>query len=71
MILIYIDNIIIDENSSHAIQHAIRSLHFDFLVKELSDLSYFLGVKVLRLREGMHLTQRKYVADLLKRTHMA
>jgi len=71
VILIYVDDIIITSNSSTAIHHILQDLHSDFDVKELGDLSYFLGVEVLRSTDGMYLTQRKYVAELLNRTHMA
>ena len=71
VILIYVDDIIITSNSSTAIHHVLQDLHSDFDVKELGDLSYFLGVEVLRSTDGMYLTQRKYVAKLLNRTHMA
>ena len=71
VVLIYVDDIIITSCSSTAIDHVLKDLHSDFVVKELGDLSYFLGVEVLRSSDGMYLTQRKYVAELLKRTHMA
>jgi hypothetical protein len=71
VILIYVDDIIITNNSGTAIHHVLQNLHSDFAVKELGDLSYFLGVEVLRSTNDMYLTQRKYVAELLNRTHMA
>jgi histone deacetylase 1/2 len=71
VILIYVDDIIITNNSGTAIHHVLQNLHSDFAIKELGDLSYFLGVEVLRSTNDMYLTQRKYVAELLNRTHMA
>lgn len=70
LILIYVDDIIITSKSRDVVQQVLRHLHIDFAVKELGDLSYFLGVEVLRSEEGMYLTQRKYIADLLHRTRM-
>ena len=71
LILIYVDDIIITSKSNTAIQHVLQQLQSDFAVKDLGNLSYFLGVEVLRSTAGMFLTQRKYIADLLKRTHMS
>ena len=63
LILIYMDDIIITSKSHDAVQQVLRHLHIDFVVKELGDLSYFLGVEVLRSEAGMYLTQHKYIAD--------
>jgi histone deacetylase 1/2 len=71
VILIYVDDIIITSNSSTAIHYVLQDLCSDFAVNELDDLSYFLGVEVLCSTDGMYLTQRKYVAELLNRTHTA
>lgn len=36
----------------------------------LGSLSYFLGIKVKKDCEGMHLSQSKYILNLLKKTNM-
>lgn len=41
-----------------------------FSVKDDEDLSYFLGIEAKRVLSGLHLSQRKYVLDLLARTNM-
>ena len=68
--LIYVDDIILTGNSSAAIHQVITNLQVDFAVKNLGKLSYFLGVEVLHTDGGLYLTQRKYIAELLKHTHM-
>jgi hypothetical protein len=39
-------------------------------VKDLGLLSYFLGIEVRHHSDGLTLTQRKYIHDLLSRTNM-
>jgi histone deacetylase 1/2 len=45
-------------------------LRQDFAVKDLGDLSYFLGIEVHATDDGLSLCQRKYILDLLKKTNM-
>lgn len=53
------------------IEDLIKSLHLQFSLKDLGELSYFLGVEVSRLSNGgMFLSQRKYIMDLLSKTKM-
>ena len=39
-------------------------------MKDLGQLSYFLGIQVHQNREGLHLHQSKYIVDLLNRANM-
>ncbi|KAL0754264.1 hypothetical protein Bca101_091932 [Brassica carinata] len=68
--LVYVDDIIITGNSSPHITRFIASLCHRFSLKDLSDLTYFLGIEVTRTSAGLHLTQRRYIADLLHTTKM-
>jgi len=40
-------------------------------VKDLGNLNYFLGVETIPISDGLFLTQRMYIIDLLKRCNMA
>lgn len=42
-----------------------------FSVKDPEDLNYFLGIEAHRTAAGMHLTQRRYILDLLQRCNMS
>uniref|UniRef100_A0A3Q7IW23 Reverse transcriptase Ty1/copia-type domain-containing protein n=1 Tax=Solanum lycopersicum TaxID=4081 RepID=A0A3Q7IW23_SOLLC len=39
-------------------------------MKDLGNLNYFLGVHVVRTLRGLHLSQQKYIVDLLLKFHM-
>lgn len=41
-----------------------------FSIKDMGNLSYFLGIEAIYTNKGMHLMQRKYVTDLLTRNNM-
>ncbi|KAI5347613.1 hypothetical protein L3X38_000500 [Prunus dulcis] len=47
-----------------------RILAFEFEMKSLDDLKYFLGIEVARPKHGIFLFQRKYILDLLAKTGM-
>ena len=58
--------------SSTAIQHLISSLDSTFSLKDLGSLHYFLGIEAKHLPTGgLHLSQTKYIADLLAKAKMA
>ena len=69
-VLIYVDDIIITGNSDEKIRGLINTLSARFSLKDLGDLSYFLGIEVLRTQHGIHLSQQKYIGDLLYHNNM-
>jgi hypothetical protein len=69
-LLIYVDDILVSNNSLSTVSGLIRHLQCEFAVKDLGPLSYFLGIQATRLSNALYLTQSKYVTDLLRRTHM-
>ncbi|KAL0837105.1 hypothetical protein Bca101_088995 [Brassica carinata] len=68
--LVYVDDIIITGNSQQHITRFIASLSHRFSLKDLGDLTYFLGIECTRTASGLYLTQERYIADLLHRTNM-
>ena len=56
-------------NSNH-IEVVIHHLHFEFTLKDLGEFNYFLGVKVIPSVKGLHLSQTKYIGDILKMANM-
>ena len=69
-LIIYVDNMIITGNDSAEIMRLQELLSREFEMKNLGGLKYFLGIEVARLKEGIYLSQRKYVLDLLTEVGM-
>lgn len=69
--LIYVDDIIITGTSMAAITRVIDLLAAKFSLKDLGELSYFLGMEATRTSDGLHLTQMKYIIDLLRKTKIS
>jgi hypothetical protein len=67
---VYIDDILIAGSTPEVVEHLVRSLSKAFPIKDLGPLEYFLRLEASYNSEGMTLTQRKYVLDLLLRVGM-
>jgi hypothetical protein len=48
----------------------LKQLMVDFAIKDLGQRSFFLGIEVLHVPDGLLLSQRRYIMDLLKCTNM-
>ncbi|KAJ0531909.1 putative RNA-directed DNA polymerase [Helianthus annuus] len=70
-VLVYVDDIIITGSSSDFVTHLIERLHSRFALKDLGKLSYFLGVQATFSDDVLHLSQQRYLLDLLQRTGLA
>ena len=69
-VLIYVDDIIVTGNSLSKITSFIKYLSSRFSLKDLGDLSYFLGMEARRTTTGLQLTQVNYITDILAKTKM-
>lgn len=70
-LLIYVDDILITGNTTAGLSHVLALLAERFSVKDEEDLNYFLGIEAHRTPKGLHLSQRKYVLDLLHKYDMS
>ncbi|KAH0673130.1 hypothetical protein KY284_024217 [Solanum tuberosum] len=68
-LLVYVDDIILTGNDPSYISSFTKSLDLQFSLKDLGDLSFFLGIEVARMGSGI-LSQTSYIRDLLSRTKM-
>jgi hypothetical protein len=68
--LVYVDDIIVTKNTISVVQSFILKLQQQFPSKDLGDLGFFLGIQVARSPAHLHLSQAKYIADLLHHTCM-
>ena len=62
------DNIVITGSDSKVILSRKSFLYSQFHTKDLGMLKYFLGVEVMRNKQGILLSQQKYVLDMLSET---
>lgn len=70
ILIVYVDDIIITGDDSDEISKLKRLLALEFEIKDLGPLKYFLGMEVARSKDGIVISQRKYILDLLKETRM-
>ena len=69
-LLVYVDDIIVTGNNQHLVERILKALASRFSLKDMGELSYFLGIKVIKTSQGLHLSQRKYILDLLHKMDM-
>ena len=70
ILIIYVDDMIITGDNLEEIKRLEQKLSGDFEMKNLGGLKYFLGIEVSRNKNGIFLSQRKYVLDLLTEVGM-
>ena len=65
LVLIYVDDIIITGNDSPTVTCFIHELGWEFSLKDLGPLHYFLGMEYHRTPSYLFLSRKKYIRDLL------
>ncbi|KAG8483529.1 hypothetical protein CXB51_022381 [Gossypium anomalum] len=70
LLMAYVDDIVITSSSDVAIDSVVRQLHSKFALKDMGRLNFFLGIKVHTTSQGMYLSQRKYVQEILAKVDM-
>lgn len=66
VLLVYVDDIILAGDDMKQISAVKQSLSTKFHMKDLGAARYFLGLEIDSLKDGIFVSQRKYVGDLLK-----
>ncbi|RVW24719.1 Retrovirus-related Pol polyprotein from transposon RE1 [Vitis vinifera] len=69
-LIVYVDDMVVKGNDPEERKALQNYLSKEFEMKDLGPLKYFLGIEVSRSSEGIFLSQRKYVLDLLQETGM-
>ncbi|KAL5577935.1 hypothetical protein UlMin_019634 [Ulmus minor] len=69
-LLVHVDDIIVVGSQKLELDNFISVLNKLFSLKDLGELNYFLGIEVWSTDKGLHLSQKKYICDLLKRSKM-
>ncbi|XP_071695508.1 uncharacterized protein [Rutidosis leptorrhynchoides] len=65
VLLVYVDDIVITGNDISQIEQFKKFLKTNFIIKDLGEFKYFLGIEVLKTEKGICLSQRKYCLELL------
>ncbi|XP_074342808.1 uncharacterized protein LOC141680498 [Apium graveolens] len=65
ILAVYVDDIILIGDDDKGIQDIKMHLNDIFSIKDLGSLSYFLGIEVGYVNDGITLAQRKFTKDLL------
>ena len=66
--LVYVDDILVIGGDCEEVQMLTKSLFGQFEMKALGQLKFFLGIEVAYSKDGISLSQHKYVLDLLQET---
>lgn len=69
-LLIYVNDILLISSDSKSLSVLLTQMSSTFPVKDLGELSFFLGVEARPHNKGMLLTQTRYILDLLHRAGM-
>lgn len=68
--LVYVDDMLITGSNNQQIDTLITALNARFSLKDLGETKYFLSIEFTRTSHGLHLSQQKYITDLLEKTKM-
>lgn len=69
-LIVYVDDLIITGDKPLKINEFITLLAKQFSLKDLGKLAYFLGIEVVPNDQGLILSQRRYILELLNRANM-
>lgn len=64
-LLVYVDDLLITRDNLEDIKKVKQNLHRIFSIKNLGNAQYFLGLEILRDENGMYISQRKYILNIL------
>lgn len=70
LFIIYVDDMVVTGDDTEEMKRLQEYLSSEFEMKDLGGFKYFLGIEVVHSRDGIYLSHRKYVLDLLSKTRM-
>ena len=71
LLILYVDDMTITGGDPAVITSLKRHFQFEFKMKDLGFLRYFLGIEIAYSSHSLLLSQQKYIADLLDRATMS
>jgi len=70
IICLYVDDIIYTSSSIFLVDEFKSQMMNEFEISYMGLLHYFLGLEVYQIEDGIFISQRKYVSDLLNKFDM-
>ena len=70
IVCLYVDDLIFTGNDESMFKEFKQSMMVEFDMTDLGKMSYFLGIEVLQKTDGILISQRKYVQEVLERFNM-
>lgn len=70
-LMIYVDDILIMGNDEAAIGDFKKYLHAIFHIKDLGAPKYFLGIEIACYEQGISLSQRKFILEIISETGLS
>nr|GEV25394.1 hypothetical protein [Tanacetum cinerariifolium] len=67
LVQVYVDDIIFGSSNPQLCREFKALMHDKFQMSVMGELNFFLGLKVLQKKDGIFLSQDKYVGDFLKK----
>jgi hypothetical protein len=71
LVQIYVDNIIFGGSSHTLVFRFQEMMENEFQMSMMGELTFFLGIQVKQMKEGIFIHQAKYTKDLMKKFNMA
>ncbi|XP_066380562.1 uncharacterized mitochondrial protein AtMg00810-like [Miscanthus floridulus] len=69
-LLLYVDDIVLTASSPSFLQQVIAAFQWEFSMTDMGPLHHFLGLSVDRRVDGLFLSQRQYMLDILDHAGM-
>ena len=66
LVHIYVDDIIFGSTNPSLCEEFSKCMHNEFEMIMMEELSFFLGLQIKQLKDGIFQNQEKYTKDLLK-----
>lgn len=70
ILIVYVDDILLTRNNISKIQAVKGFLNCEFTIKDLGEIDCFLGIQILHTKEGIWISQQKYICDILQEANM-
>jgi hypothetical protein len=70
-LLLYVDDIVLTASSAGFLQHIVVALQREFAMTDMGQLHHFLGIFVTHCADGLFLSQRQYILDILEHDGMS